>query len=96
MGLIIQSIRPNHFSKELLKYIFMKLDFINIWWITWKIKPGTQRLRCNNLQNGSQLSWLCITTNILWMGWMYNKVLGYNLLIKPRMQLYLYSGIKYN
>ena len=25
-----------------------------------------------------------------------NKVLGYNLLIKPRMQLYLYSSIKYN
>ena len=30
MGSIIQSVRPNHFSKELLKYIFMKLDFINI------------------------------------------------------------------
>ena len=27
---------------------------------------------------------------------MYNKVLGYNLLIRPKMQLYLYSGIKYN
>ena len=27
---------------------------------------------------------------------MYNKVLGYNLLIRPRVQLYLYSGIKYN
>ena len=24
---------------------------------------------------------------------MYNKVLGYNLLIRPRVQLYLYSGI---
>ena len=24
------------------------------------------------------------------------RVLGYNLLIKPRVQLYLYSGIKYN
>ena len=30
MGLVIQSVEPNHFSKELLKYIFMKLDFINI------------------------------------------------------------------
>ena len=30
MGLVIQSVRPNHFSKELLKYIFMKLDFVNI------------------------------------------------------------------
>ena len=30
MGLVIQSVRLNHFSKELLKYIFMKLDFINI------------------------------------------------------------------
>ena len=31
MGLVIQRVRPNHFSKKLLKYIFMKLDFINIW-----------------------------------------------------------------
>ena len=30
MSLVIQNIRPNYFSKELLKYIFMKLDFINI------------------------------------------------------------------
>ena len=30
------------------------------------------------------------------MGCMYNKVLGYNLLIRPRVQLYSYSGIKYN
>ena len=30
MGLVIQSVGPNYFSKELLKYIFMKLDFINI------------------------------------------------------------------
>ena len=30
MDSVIQSARPNHFSKELLKYIFMKLDFINI------------------------------------------------------------------
>ena len=28
MGLVIQNVRPSHFSKELLKYIFMKLDFI--------------------------------------------------------------------
>ena len=27
MGLVIQSVRIDHFSKELLKYIFMKLDF---------------------------------------------------------------------
>ena len=27
---------------------------------------------------------------------MYNKVLGYNLLIRSKMKLYLYSGIKYN
>ena len=27
---------------------------------------------------------------------MYNKVLGYNLLIRLRMQLYSYSGIEYN
>ena len=31
MGLVIQRVRPNHFSKKLLKYIFMKLDFTNIW-----------------------------------------------------------------
>ena len=30
MDFVIQSVRPNHFSKELLNYIFMKLDFINI------------------------------------------------------------------
>ena len=65
MGLVIQSVRPNHFSKKLLKYIFMKLDFISIWWITYRIKPGTQGLRYSNLQSGSQHSWLCIAANIL-------------------------------
>ena len=30
------------------------------------------------------------------MGYMYNTVLEYNLLIKPRVQLYLYSDVKYN
>ena len=30
MELVIQSVRPNHFNKKLPKYIFMKLDFINI------------------------------------------------------------------
>ena len=30
MGLVIQRVRPNHFGKKLLKYIFIKLDFINI------------------------------------------------------------------
>ena len=30
MDLVIQNVRPNYFSKELPKYIFMKLDFINI------------------------------------------------------------------
>ena len=96
MSLVIQSVRPNHFNKELLKYIFMKLDFINIWWITQRINTGTQGLRCSNLQSGSLHLWLCITTNILWRSCMHNKVLGYNLLIRPRVQLYLYSGIKYN
>ena len=56
---------------------------------------GTKGLRCSNLQSGSLHSWLCITTNILWRGCMCNKVLGYNLLIRPRVQLYLYSGIKH-
>ena len=27
---------------------------------------------------------------------MCNKVLGYNLLIRPRVQFYSYSGIEYN
>ena len=30
MDLVIQNVRPNYFSKKLLRYIFMKLDFINI------------------------------------------------------------------
>ena len=30
MCLVIQNIKANYFGKELLKYIFMKLDFINI------------------------------------------------------------------
>ena len=85
MGSVIQNIKPNYFSKELLKYIFMKFDFINIWWITCKIKPGTQGLRCSNLQSGSLHLWLCITMNILWSGCMYNKVLGYDLLIRPKV-----------
>ena len=53
MGLVIQSVKPNHFSKKLLMYIFMKLDFINIWWITKKIKLGTQGLKCSNFQSDS-------------------------------------------
>ena len=30
MGTVIQSVRPNNFSKKLLKYIFIEMDFINI------------------------------------------------------------------
>ena len=30
MGSVIQRVRPKLFGKKLLKYIFMKLDFINI------------------------------------------------------------------
>ena len=60
------------------------------------VKPDTQGLRCSNFQSSNQPTWLCITMNILSRGCMYNKVLGYNLLIKPKVQLYLYSGIKYN
>ena len=30
MGSVIQRVTPNHFGKKLLKYILMKLDFINI------------------------------------------------------------------
>ena len=49
MGSVIQSVRPNHFSKDLLKYVFIKLDFINIWWIAYRIKSDIERLRCSNL-----------------------------------------------
>ena len=31
MSLVIQSVRPNHFNKELLKSIFYEFDFINIY-----------------------------------------------------------------
>ena len=27
MGFVIQSVRPNHFSKELLKFIFYEIGF---------------------------------------------------------------------
>ena len=67
MGLVIQSVGPNHFSKELLKYIFMELDFMNLYYYKYFMK-----------------------------GLHVNKVLGYNLLIRPRVQLYSYSGIEYN
>ena len=30
MSSVIQRFRPNHFGKKLLKYIFMKLNFIII------------------------------------------------------------------
>ena len=37
MSLVIQSVRPNHFSRELLKFIFfLKFDFINIYVIKLK------------------------------------------------------------
>ena len=85
MGSVIQSVSPNHFIKEFLKYTFMKLDFIKYIWINKRIKPGTQGLRYSNLQSDSLHSWLCITMNILWRGCMYNKVLGYNLLIRPKV-----------
>ena len=53
-------------------------------------------LKCSNLQSGSLHLLLYIITNILLSGCMYNKVLRYNLLIKSRVQLYLYSSTKYN
>ena len=31
MGLVIQSVRPNHFSKELLKFIFYEIRFHKIY-----------------------------------------------------------------
>ena len=53
MGLLFRMLGLTTLVNSLTKYIFMKLDFINIWWITEKIKLGTQRLRCSNLQSGS-------------------------------------------
>ena len=38
MGLVIQSVGPNHFSKELLKYIFMELDFMNLYYYKYFMK----------------------------------------------------------
>ena len=67
MVLVIQRVRPNHFSKKLLKYIFMKLDFINIWWITLRIKPGTQGLRCSNFQSGSLLHDFVTNLRVVWL-----------------------------
>ena len=31
MDLVIQSVRPNHFSKELLKFLFYEIGFHNIY-----------------------------------------------------------------
>ena len=31
MGLVIQSVRPNHFNKELLKFIFYEIRFHKIY-----------------------------------------------------------------
>ena len=31
IGLVIQSVRPNHFSKELLKFIFYEIRFHKIY-----------------------------------------------------------------
>ena len=31
MGLIIQSVKPNHFSKKLLKFIFYEIGFHKIY-----------------------------------------------------------------
>ena len=45
---------PATFSIE--ETYILKMEFI---------KPGTQGLRCSNLQSGSQHSLLCITMNIL-------------------------------
>ena len=45
MSLVIQSVRPNHFSKKLLKYIFMKLDEI-----------GFHKYMMNNLNDYTEYS----------------------------------------
>ena len=49
MSLVIQSVRPNHFSKELLKFIFYEIRFHKIY----MNKSGTQGSRCSNLQSDS-------------------------------------------
>ena len=30
MGLVVQSVRPNHFSKELLKFVFFEFHCIKV------------------------------------------------------------------
>ena len=44
MGLVIQSIRPNHFSKELLKFIFYEIRF-HKYKNNQNIKLGTRGLK---------------------------------------------------
>ena len=57
---------------------------------------GTQGLKCSNLQSGSLFHDFVLLRIFWWKGCMYNKVLGYNLLIRLRVQLYSYNGIEYN
>ena len=62
------------------------------------IKLSTQRSSGGNFQCDNYILWLCIITNIFheWVKCLDNKVLGYNLLIRSGVQLYLYNDIKYN
>ena len=58
------------------------------------IKPSTQGLNVVIFKMASNIHDFVFLRRFYCR--MYNKVMGVNLLIRPIMQLYLYSGIKYN
>ena len=96
MDLVIKSIRSNHFSnKELLKFIFYEIWFHTR--ITYRIKLGTQGSIDSIFQRDIYLVWLCVTINIFKKGLIDLIIKSWDIifLIKPRVQLYFYSGIKY-
>ena len=45
MSLIIQSVKPNHFSKKLLKFIFYEIRFHKIYMNNLKDKSGYSRIK---------------------------------------------------
>ena len=96
MDLVIKSIRSNHFSnKELLKFIFYEIWFHT--WITYRIKLGTRVSIDSNFQSDIYILWLCVTMKNFMKGLIDLIIKFWDIifLIKPRVQLYFYSGIKY-
>ena len=93
MGLVIQSVGPNHFSKELLKFIFIEIRFQWIWItkrLNWVLKDQIVVYKVTIHYNFVHYIYFMKESNDI------IRILGYNLLIRPRVKLYLYNGIKYN